>query len=363
MDRIYDYIVMLFYGLLVSFLTSLDTHSIIGLLLAIIFASLFYLYEQWWIVVGLTLIFLLLLIAGFYLLPFTPLILYAITAKFYKVVPSLICLGILCLLAGYTIHDGQSIVALLFGYVLACYLSTKTNSYNHLDELYRKTRDDGVEKNLLLTEKYNALRNSQDAEIYAATLQERNRIAREIHDNVGHLLSRALLMIGALKAVNPESTMEPPLCELDSTLSGAMDSIRSSVHRLHDDSIDLENMVYTLLDTLSPIISDLDYDMGTHVPKEIKYCIIAILKEAINNIMKHSNADAVTVFLREHPKLYQFIIQDNGSSSPLFLQHHSPLASSGIGLENMSERICALHGNIQFSYDQGFRIFITIPKG
>jgi signal transduction histidine kinase len=40
----------------------------------------------------------------------------------------------------------------------------------------------------------------QDYEIYLATLRERNRIAREIHDNVGHMLSRSILQIGALKA-------------------------------------------------------------------------------------------------------------------------------------------------------------------
>ena len=57
-----------------------------------------------------------------------------------------------------------------------------------VEQEYRKTRDDSKERNLLLHEKNRSLIEKQDYEIYTATLQERNRIAREIHDNVGHLL-------------------------------------------------------------------------------------------------------------------------------------------------------------------------------
>ena len=48
----------------------------------------------------------------------------------------------------------------------------------------------------------------QDTEIYLATLKERNRIAREIHDNVGHMLSRSILMVGALKTVNQAENLK-----------------------------------------------------------------------------------------------------------------------------------------------------------
>lgn len=70
-----------------------------------------------------------------------------------------------------------------------------------------------------------------------ATLNERNRIAREIHDNVGHLLSRSLLQVGALQVVNRDETVRQGLDTMRDTLSGAMDSIRRSVHDLHDESV------------------------------------------------------------------------------------------------------------------------------
>ncbi len=65
-----------------------------------------------------------------------------------------------------------------------------------LEEKLRRIQDDSSEeRTLLLSQKNKALQEKQDYEIYNATLKERNRIAREIHDNVGHVLSRSILMM------------------------------------------------------------------------------------------------------------------------------------------------------------------------
>ena len=50
------------------------------------------------------------------------------------------------------------------------------------------------------------MQRNQDYEIYLATLKERNRIAREIHDNVGHMLTRSILQLGALSVINKDET-------------------------------------------------------------------------------------------------------------------------------------------------------------
>ena len=68
-----------------------------------------------------------------------------------------------------------------------------------------------------------------------ATLKERNRIAREIHDNVGHMLSRAILQMGALSTVYEEEPLHGQLLKVNDTLNLAMNNIRESVHDLHDD--------------------------------------------------------------------------------------------------------------------------------
>ncbi len=240
---------------------------------------------------------------------------------------------------------------------IAYLLHYKTKHYNDLEKNFRKIRDDSKELNLLLNDKNRALLEKQDSEIYTATLRERNRIAREIHDNVGHMLSRSILMVGALKAMNQDYRLAESLQQLDVTLSSAMDNIRESVHDLHDDSVNLREAIQGLIDGFTFCKISYVYDMQLDLPKALKYCFISITKEALSNIMKHSYATQVYVTMREHPGLYQLIIQDNGSGvSQNFYTNH------GIGLVNMRERIQQLNGTLQLHTTQGFQIFITIPK-
>lgn len=237
-------------------------------------------------------------------------------------------------------------------------LQKNEEEYQALLLRFRNTRDDRRERELLLAEKNQSLLEKQDFEIYAATLKERNRIAREIHDNVGHVLSRSILLTGALKAMNTQKGLSPILDNLDISLNSAMDSIRTSVHDLHDDAVNLEEAVYEMADEFTFCPVSLTYDMGRNLPKNIKYCFLSVTKEALSNIIKHSNATNVTILMREHPALYQLCIEDNGIVKPTL----SPEKGSGMGLSNMKERAVSLNGTLQIMREHGFKIFITIPK-
>jgi signal transduction histidine kinase len=196
---------------------------------------------------------------------------------------------------------------------------------------------------------------NKDYEINLATLTERNRIAREIHDNVGHILSRCLLQIGALIVINKDTTIKESLNGVKDTLSQAMDSIRKSVHDLHDDSIDLHDQIYALTKTFSFCHIKLNYDISENPDKRIKYSFISIVKEALSNIIKHSSATDVSITLNEHPGFYQLIIADNGVVEGYNIEN-------GIGIRNILDRTSALRGNVNINTDNGFKIFISIPK-
>lgn len=241
------------------------------------------------------------------------------------------------------------------GSLLGILLAYQARSHELLVREYQRSRDDSTELNLLLKERNRNLLEKQNYEIYTATLKERNRIAREIHDNVGHMLSRSILMIGAMKTILKDDQLKVPLTQLDHTLNDAMDSVRKSVHDLHDDSVDLKDSAESLIASFDFCKVTLTYDMSMNVPKQIKYSFISITKEALSNIMKHSNATSAFITMREHPGLYQLIIKDNGTKS-------SSASDTGIGLVNMKDRVSALDGTIQFQTTDGFRIFITVPK-
>ena len=249
----------------------------------------------------------------------------------------------------------SSILFSFMGIVVSILLYYQTMSYIKLEAVYKKNRDDSIELNQILKDKNHSILENQNNEIYTATLKERNRIARDIHDNVGHLLSRSILMTGALKAVNKNDTLEPQLNMLDETLNQAMNTIRSSVHDLHDNSVNLKEVLEGLVDTFDFCSITMNYDMHNNIPNDTKYSFISITKEALSNIMKHSNATEVHILAREHPSMYQLVIEDNGT-----IINQSP--DSGIGLANMSDRVETLKGNILIESTSGFRIFITLPK-
>ena len=72
--------------------------------------------------------------------------------------------------------------------------------------------------------------------------------------------------------------------------------------------------------------------------------------------MKHSNATHAYITFREHPGFYQLIIKDNGIVK-------SWNKENGLGLNNMIERVNSFNGNINIKAENGFEIFISIPKG
>lgn len=221
-----------------------------------------------------------------------------------------------------------------------------------------ETRDQSEEVNILLTEKNKYLCERRDHEIRIAVLTERNRIAREIHDNVGHMLSRTLLQMGALLVINKDEKLRTELEKVKDTLNEAMTSIRESVHNLHDDSVDLKNTVIELTKPLKDSFKvDLDLDFSENIPKNIKFCFIGVIKEGISNIIKYSNGDSVIITIREHPAFYQLVIEDNGTNN------NSIVYGDGIGLENMKSRTENLGGIFKcYSEKNKFKIFISIQK-
>ena len=223
-------------------------------------------------------------------------------------------------------------------------------------EKLRGLRDEVTEKNMQLKSSNEAIARAQDSEIHIATLKERNRIAREIHDNVGHMLTRSLLQAGALMIINKDEQLKEPLESLKTTLDNAMTSIRQSVHDLHDDSIDLRRAVEDSISAVDGRFTvKLDYDVSESAAGNVKLCILGVIKEGLSNAVKHSNGDRINVSVQEHPAFYRLVIEDNGSCKEI--------GQTGIGLENMRERAESIGGTINYTANEkGFRIFLSIPK-
>lgn len=221
-------------------------------------------------------------------------------------------------------------------------------------------RDASMEHDMLMEQMNHQLIEKQNAQIYNATLKERNRIAREIHDNVGHMITRSILQVGAIGVINTDEKLKAPISDLKSTLDTAMDSMRKSVHDLYDESVDLRQALAKLKPTDSAFAFSLEYDCADNVPRDVKYAFIAIAKEAVNNAVKHSNGDEIRIIVREHPAFYQLEIMDNGTTADE--RRLSGETGDGIGIKNIKERVAAIGGIMRIKADDGFRIFVTLMK-
>lgn len=299
-----------------------------------------------------------------YCFVFLPLIIYDIALYDYQI---LSFLALFPLILNFSHFDISIVVYIFVFIILAWRIKYKTLSSARLQSEYNELRDTSMELALLQEQKNQSIMENQDYEINVATLNERNRISKEIHDNIGHLLSRSLLQIGALLTISKEEVTRESLTSLKESLSDGMDSIRNSIHNMHDESIDLYTSIDTLVKDFTFCGISFEYDIKSNPEIKLRYSFIAIIKEALANIIKHSNATKVSLCLREHPAMYQLIILDNGTMDEqkqlkLGKLIENQLYYDGIGIQNITDRVKSFQGNINISLDTGFKIFITIPK-
>lgn len=364
MERVFDKIILLIFSFLVLFESEHVTQSVIILLIALCFTGIEEVITS--TKFSMILDIFLLLISLFFpsLICICSLAFYDIgyRTKNYYFLFSIPVILYTCSISDIYSAFYLSIIA--SSYLLAYYLSYKTVSKKQLETEMNHIRDTGMELNLKLSKQNKMIIEQQDYEVHLATLTERNRIAREIHDNVGHMLSRTILQVGALMVVHKGEAVCEQLKSIHDTLDQAMTSIRESVHDLHDDSIDLRMVIReSIKDIESKYKITVDYDISQNVPKEIKYAMISIIKEGLSNIVKHSNGTSIHIVLREHPGFFQLSIQDNGTTA-LSQQNQTDYYahSSGIGLTNMKERAEALNGTFRINTENGFQIFVSIPR-
>ena len=249
--------------------------------------------------------------------------------------------------------------------VAATLLSLRTAQLEREQERMRRTRDKLQERALALEARNRDLADRQDYEVELATLAERARIAREIHDNVGHQLTRASLQTEALRVVHAnEPGVAADFADIKHTVDEALQLVRTSVHALNDNaanlSVQLERIAEGARSDGGPQF-ELEV-LAEHAPANVVNCFAAVLREALSNTIRHARAQNVTVRCMEHPSFYQLIVTDDGANA---IPASSRNAVEGMGLGSMRERVEALGGTFTAgprAGAAGWRVFATIPK-
>jgi len=252
-------------------------------------------------------------------------------------------------------HSPTELAFIILLLLFAFYLRKKEQRMIDLEKKYIASKDTHWEKQQQLSEQNKALALSQETKLALQIAEERNRIARDIHDNVGHLLSSAILQIGALEMINQEPKLNVPLANLSATVHTGMDRIRQSVHDLHETSISFPQAIEFLIADFPSSVT-IEGNLFEGLSEAQQNCFLMVIKEALTNSIKHSHAKTVVVHFRTLPAFYRLQITNEDVNSP-------QTANSGIGLKTMRQRVQELQGQVHILQEnQRFQLTIILPK-
>jgi PAS domain S-box-containing protein len=195
--------------------------------------------------------------------------------------------------------------------------------------------------------------------------QERKRIAAELHDGLGqNLLVAKNQILLALRGLDPKSSTAESLRDTNDVITLALQEIREISYKLRPHQLDdlglsqgLEAMVRRLSHNLElEIQSHVDPVDGIFSP-ELETYIYRIAQEALNNVIKHAQAQAISLSLKREPGSVELQICDDGKG------FDTRSDSEGLGLRIMSERARMLGGELTLHSEPGLgtRLTVHIP--
>ncbi len=201
---------------------------------------------------------------------------------------------------------------------------------------------------------------SQQVETLAATL-ERTRIAREIHDSLGHTLTDLDIQLEVAQKLRSRN-LEQCFQAVDTAkiLAGqCIEDVSQALHQMRQSDFDLKSALTSLMAQLRQN-SQLKVQFELNLPQlnlYKSYQIYCIVKEAMMNVQKHARASQVIFCVNSNSEGIVLDIKDNG------IGFESDKKGTGFGLQGMMERVQLVGGKIEIktALTQGTQIQITLP--
>ncbi len=237
---------------------------------------------------------------------------------------------------------------------------------------------DKIESNPAATRPEDDLCNYQEemrqlsAQLLTIQETERQRIAADLHDGIG----QSLCLIKLSLETAMQHLMAGENKEAVQALGQLTQKVKETMNELHRTTMDMRPSMLDdlgIVPTLSWFFREfesawrgrkIEHDVRiaeSDVPVPLKTTIFRILQEAVNNIVKHADADLVRVSLKRKGRMLQLAIEDNGCGFDMASVSVRDCSGHGFGLLTMKERARSSGGtfDMQSSREQGTRIFIS----
>ncbi len=197
------------------------------------------------------------------------------------------------------------------------------------------------------------LQSKQDEIAQIAAIAERERIARDMHDVLGHTLSLTILkseLARRLINIDADQAIEE-LKNIESISRGALAQVRETIQGYKTRGIEAE--IEALSKTLAEAGVDVHIDFRTtDYDPSSENALSLLLKESVTNVIRHANARHCYIRLGRTDNAYELCVRDDGCGRSI---------REGSGISGMRERIAALGGTLSILRDGGVSVVATLP--
>jgi PAS domain S-box-containing protein len=190
--------------------------------------------------------------------------------------------------------------------------------------------------------------------LMAAHEEERKRISRDLHDDIGQRVALLAIELDLLKQMlSPEDRLQERVERIRSSATELGTDLHQLSHELHSSKLKHLGLEAALrefckrITSAHPLIVELNCREPRMLPEEERLVLFRVAQEATNNIIRHSGATRAEISLTYSESLATLVISDDGHG------FDTTAASNGIGLMGMRERLRAVGGALQVLSTRG----------
>lgn len=204
--------------------------------------------------------------------------------------------------------------------------------------------------------------------VIAAEEKERQRIAQDLHDGVGQMMSAVKLNLSSFQtelSIDDEA-LQHKLDNIYSLVDDSCKEVRNVSHNMMPNALIKSGLSIAVREFLHKIdVKAIEVNLyidglNEHLPSDMETMVYRIIQECVNNVVKHAAASRLDISIIKDENL-SITIEDNGKG----FDSKTILGKEGIGLQNIKSRISYLKGSIEYdsSPGRGTVVLIEIPLG
>ncbi len=215
-----------------------------------------------------------------------------------------------------------------------------------------------------LQQKLNEQQQKATIDILTAEEKERKRIASDLHDGVGQLMTAAWLNLQAIDVQHITTNKETSqlLTKTIHLVDESCKEVRAVSHNMMPNALLKKGLVNAVrefinqINTKSTKINLQTEDLNKALPTHVETVLYRVIQESVNNVIKHAAATSLDISINQDDTGIDLMIEDNGKGFVL----EEAVQKDGIGLQNIKSRIDFLNGTVNWSSAPGKGTLVAI---